>query len=478
MMQFIQWLIVLALAALAGGLVSKLKLTSILGWLIVSMIFGPHAVGLLPMAVLDDVVAIVVFFTVNSILSSSVSGGAVPLYMIPVMIFLPVAIGVVAGLPAGWLLRRTRGRVWTLAVLLSGITLNYMLMGVSFSAVFTNMVSEERLGEITDYFHPILAVSLLAAIVDLGAPLNYHLILGAGLYTFLYIAARGAGKYFGARLGARAMKMPDTVQKYLGLTLLPHSGVSLVFTGIACSTLAARPELVGVVQGTIAACALLFRFCTRKNSVLNALAAVGSGALFALLSLMGGFMTYNYLSDNLGDISKLWMLLPALLMAAAGIWIARCVPAENRSRALCYAAVALLYFILVIIIMNSLKTVWGRMRFREMTDPVNQFTRWYQIVPRGGFNNIYASFPSGHSMNSAGVILLMLLPPMIPALRGREKALHAFVYVWCVLVGISRVFMGAHFSSDVTVGVLLSLTIFETLRAVLYRNVPKDAALT
>lgn len=74
-MQFIQWLIVLALAALAGGLVSKLKLPSILGWLIVGMIFGPHAVGLLPQPVLDDVVAIVVFFTVNSILSSSVSAG-------------------------------------------------------------------------------------------------------------------------------------------------------------------------------------------------------------------------------------------------------------------------------------------------------------------------------------------------------------------------------------------------------------------
>lgn len=63
-------------------------------------------------------------------------------------------------------------------------------------------------------FHPILAVSLLAAIVDLGAPLNYHLILGAGFYTFLYIAARGAGKYFRARFGAKAMKMPETVQKY------------------------------------------------------------------------------------------------------------------------------------------------------------------------------------------------------------------------------------------------------------------------
>ncbi len=232
-------------------------------------------------------------------------------------------------------------------------------------------------------------------------------------------------------------------------------------------------EVVGEIPFTtltIAACAILFRFRTKKNLALNILCAVGSGVLFALFSVMGGFMTYNYLSDNLGEISKLWIPAVALIMAGVAIWIARVIPAENRSKALRYAAVALLYFVLVIIIMNSLKTVWGRMRFREMTDPINEFTRWYQIVPRGGFNNIYASFPSGHSMNSAGVILLMLLPPMIPALKDREKALHIIVYVWCAVVGISRVFMGAHFASDVTVGILLSLAIFEVLRAVFYRK--------
>ena len=382
MMQLLQWLMVLVLATFAGRLVSKIKLPSILGWLIIGMLFGPHALGLmpqpvldavwyktvimwmqcafglmlgtelvwkdlksygkeltittltqslgtfcfvtlvfaivlwladlptylafifggialatapapalsivnefhakgpvtntlLPMAILDDIVAIVVFFTVNSIVASSVSDGSVTLYMIPAMVLFPVIIGLVTGLPAGWLLNRVKGRVQTLAILLagitltvgigwlintkilSGITLNYMLMGVSFSAVFTNMTGKERLKEITNYFHPILAVSLLAAIVDLGAPLNYHLILGAGFYTFLYIAARGAGKYFGARFGAKAMKMPETVQKYLGLTLLPHSGVSLVFTGIACTTLASHLELVGILQGTIAAAAVI-----------------------------------------------------------------------------------------------------------------------------------------------------------------------------------------------------------------------------
>lgn len=134
----------------------------------------------------------------------------------------------------------------------------YMLMGVAFSAVFTNMVNEVRLKEITDCFSPILAVSLLAAIVDLGAPLNYRLILGAGAYTFLYIAVRGFGKYFGARIGATVTKLPDSVKKYLGLTLLPHSGVSLVFTGIVCSTLSGtKPELAQIVQGTVAAAAVI-----------------------------------------------------------------------------------------------------------------------------------------------------------------------------------------------------------------------------
>ena len=382
-LDIIRWLATLALAFAAGKLMQKIKLPSILGWLIVGMIFGPHAINLmpreiidaqwykviimwmqcafglmlgseliwkrlksygkalvittlsqslgtflivslvfgiifaftdvpiylafvfggialatapapvlsivnefhakgpvtdtlLPMAVLDDIVGIAVFFTVNSFVARVVSGGAVPLYMIPVMILLPVIIGFAAGYPTGLLLKKCRGKFKTLALLLAGITLtvfigwimntkvfsgillNYMLMGVSFSAVFANMLSEERLGETVGVFQPILGISLLAVIVDLGAPLDYHLIVGAGLYTFVYIAARAFGKYFGARMGASAMKMPDTVKKYLGLMLLPHSGVSLVFTGIICAVLMpSAPELAKLVQGTIAAAAVI-----------------------------------------------------------------------------------------------------------------------------------------------------------------------------------------------------------------------------
>ena len=237
---------------------------------------GPVTDTLIPMAVLDDIVGIAVFFTINSFIARSVSGGAVPLYMIPVMIFLPVVIGAAVGFAAGKILRKDLGKAALLAVLLGGITittaigmvlnkmvfsniaLNYMLMGVAFSAVFSNMLSEEKLNELINRFHPVLAVSLLAAIVDLGAPLDYHLILGAGFYTFLYIASRIFGKYFGARLGAKLTGLPKAVQKFLGLTLLPHSGVSLVFTGIISSVLASSmPDLAAIVTGTIAAAAVI-----------------------------------------------------------------------------------------------------------------------------------------------------------------------------------------------------------------------------
>ena len=385
MIHVLRWLAVLVLAFTAGKLITKIKMPSILGWLIVGMLFGPHALRLLPqdvltagwyqtivmwmqcgfgvmlgteliwkklkrsgkalivttltqslgtfavvslafgivfalanvpvflafvfggialatapapavsvvnefhaegpvtdtllpMTILDDVVGIAVFFTVNSLIARAVSGGAVPMYMIPVMILLPVLIGAAVGLPTGLLLKKAKGKAQNLTILLGGITvtviigwllntyllsgiaLNYTLMGVAFSAVFSNMVTPEQVEKINSDFLPILGISLLTVIVDLGAPLDYHLILGAGLYTFIYIAARTFGKYFGARAGAKLTHMPDTVCKYLGLTLLPHSGVSLVFTGIICSTLDSAPELVQIVQGTIAAAAVINEF--------------------------------------------------------------------------------------------------------------------------------------------------------------------------------------------------------------------------
>lgn len=236
---------------------------------------GPVTQTLIPMAALDDIVGCVVFFGIVAIVAGNLMGDSMPAYLIPLVVMLPLVVGVVTGLPAGFALRKERSPIQTLVLVVGFIlltaglgflanrlmpapVLNFMLMGMAFSATFSNLVSEERLEQIMGVFNPMLGVAMIVVILNLGAPLDYHLILGAGLFTAVYIIARAFGKYFGAFFGAAVTHSPKTVRNYLGLTLLPHSGVSLVFTGIAVSVLSGpAPECAQVIQGTIAAAAVI-----------------------------------------------------------------------------------------------------------------------------------------------------------------------------------------------------------------------------
>ncbi len=198
------------------------------------------------------------------------------MYLILLVVTLPIFIGIATGLLAGLVLKKEMKPVTTVLALVGMIfvascigflfnyivlpspALNFMMIGMAFSATFANMIPEERLEAIMTSFNPILGFSLIAAILNLGAPLDYHLILGAGIFTLAYILSRAAGKIGGAYFGAAITKSPPTVKKFLGLTLLPHSGVSLVFTGIAVSVLSIpAPESAKIIQGTIAAAAVI-----------------------------------------------------------------------------------------------------------------------------------------------------------------------------------------------------------------------------
>ncbi|APQ72912.1 potassium transporter [Clostridium botulinum] len=237
---------------------------------------GPVTRTLIPMAALDDMVGVVVFFSTISIISAKISEQKLPIYMILLIVLLPIIIGIGTGLLAGFLLEKENTPQKTIVLLItiilisSGVgfifdkiilpepVLNFMLIGMAFSATFANMISKNRLEEIMSAFNPILDISMIVVILNLGTPLDYHLILGAGLFTAIYIISRAVGKYSGAFFGAAITRSPQVVKKYLGLTLLPHSGVSLVFTGIAVSVLKGpAPECAKIIQGTIAAAAVI-----------------------------------------------------------------------------------------------------------------------------------------------------------------------------------------------------------------------------
>lgn len=230
---------------------------------------GPVTRTLMPMAALDDLVGATVFFVVVALVSAQISSVGIPVAGILVLVFLPVPLGGAMGFWAGCRMCRARtprqvfGTMLVLLAATAGLgalvnallpvpVLNFMLLGMSFSAAFANCIPEGLLENIMRVMNPVIGVGLIVVILNLGAPLDYHLIFGAGIYTAVYILARAVGKYSGAYLGAAVTGAPKTVRNFLGFALLPHSGVSLVFTGIAVSVLSGpAPECASILQGPL-----------------------------------------------------------------------------------------------------------------------------------------------------------------------------------------------------------------------------------
>ena len=349
-------LVAIGIAFTAGKLIAKLRLPSILGWLIAGMTIGPHALNILGNSVLEAewfgilesifectfglmigseliwkqmkkagsqilvttiTESLGTFFVVSlvfgiifwfadvplylafmfggialatapapslSVVNDMQTSGPVTRTLIPMaalddlvgaLVFLPVLLGAAIGFVTGKVLQHipsfkgvlavtilmllvTAGTGFVINSMLPAPVLNFMLLGLAYFTAIANMVTEEQLNGIMKVMNPVIGFAMIVVILNLGAPLDYHLIFGAGIYTAVYIISRAVGKYSGAYFGAAITHAPVTVKKYLGFTLLPHSGVSLVFTGIAVSVLSgAAPECASIIQGTIAAAAVI-----------------------------------------------------------------------------------------------------------------------------------------------------------------------------------------------------------------------------
>lgn len=237
---------------------------------------GPVTKTLIPLAAIDDIIGVIVFFTIISIINGTNENSSTSPLTIVGMILIPFVIGIFAGICVTFLINHSKNNFQKLTLLLMflcistlcglsidkyvfhSFSLNYLLIGMAFSATIANLIPEQELADILKLYNPILNLSLVIVIVNLGMPLDYRLIAGAGLFTAIYIFSRAIGKIGGAYWGGKMTKADPAVTKYLGFTLLPHSGVSLVFTGIAVSTLTVVDvSLASIVSGTIIAAAII-----------------------------------------------------------------------------------------------------------------------------------------------------------------------------------------------------------------------------
>lgn len=98
------------------------------------------------------------------------------------------------------------------------------------------------------------------------------------------------------------------------------------------------------------------------------------------------------------------------------------------------------------LIIQPLKTFWGRVRFRDLDALYANFTLWY--LPNGFTGN--DSFPSGHAAMG-----FMLLPLIILFWNKRpvfKSLIVSLILMWGILVCLGRIVIGAHFATDVLIG--------------------------
>lgn len=207
---------------------------------------GPTTDTLLSVVAIDDAIALILF-GLAAALSQIVTGDSqstnlFTAILAPVLdIIFALALGAGIGFIMKFVLQQLTSRGGRLSALIGVILLitglanqfgvSELLANMAGGMVLTNIsLDAQRLDEMADYVTPPIYMMFF---VLSGARLQLGIIPSVGLAGIIYIVMRGVGKMSGAYLGARLMKAPENIQKYLGPMLIPQAGVAIGLATLA-----------------------------------------------------------------------------------------------------------------------------------------------------------------------------------------------------------------------------------------------------
>ena len=209
---------------------------------------GPLTHLLLMVVAIDDAVGLVLFSASYGV-ANALEQGHMDLLSVVVEPLMEILLSLLLGAVAGYLLNllevyfHSRSKRMSLSVAFVLLTVGVSLLEVEVGGVrcgfslllvcmmtgtvFCNVcpTSEELMDRLDRLVSPIniLFFVLSGAELDLTI-LSNPLVLLVGV---VYIASRSLGKIGGAYASCRATKCSPSIQKYLGITLLPQAGVAL-----------------------------------------------------------------------------------------------------------------------------------------------------------------------------------------------------------------------------------------------------------
>ena len=221
------------------------------------------------------------------------------------------------------------------------------------------------------------------------------------------------------------------------------------------------PAFVGLVSSGV----LLFSVYKRlKKGFIQWLAFAG-----ALVLVAGGILLCA--KEAVGDViaMPLWAALlvtafVSTLYSFALLVLTRTCQTKTIIR---FIGATVFTIVASFLIVELLKAVWGRPRMVLISSVGNDslFVPWFKpgselkkrLIEEGVAKDMVSSFPSGHSTSAACAMLLLLVPTLGKAVRGRERLFMLAGAAWTVIVCFSRIMMGAHFLTDVTAAVAITL---------------------
>ena len=196
--------------------------------------------------------------------------------------------------------------------------------------------------------------------------------------------------------------------------------------------------------------AVIFR-CTDKKAV----AAVGAALCLGGSAYMGYYIGKHFFVE---EYRMAFSLLWGIGFGVAALYAVRfvTVPDEFKRPLFTAAVIGVGVMTAQLLTVDIMKNLWGRVRFRDLlsSGSCDGFTAWFVINGKNGNK----SFPSGHTAG-AGMSYLLMLLPFIDKKREKYRA----VYFWCPFiytsaVALTRLVMGAHYLSDVTVGGVIAFS--------------------
>lgn len=212
---------------------------------------GPLVDILLPIVALDDAVGLIVFAVSFGIAKSLSSGAVISIISVLINPMLEVvgsfALGTILGLIYTFVEKFFHSRskrlsvaitFVILAVALSKLEMRFpgseleigfspLLVCMMLATIFCNICpsSEELMAKTERWTAPLFILFFVLS----GAELDLSVFKSGAvvLVGVVYIIFRSAGKMLGASFSSKLMKCEPTIQKYLGITLLPQAGVAL-----------------------------------------------------------------------------------------------------------------------------------------------------------------------------------------------------------------------------------------------------------